>query len=129
MEDDQEFAHAGGERELLGFPAGAQAFVKGPDPRVVARGDQGPWRAPLSSRPPAVRACFPAETGINILVRHWSRLASMGAVRSSGIGRTNRSSSRNGMSNSPVSGIVGFRLRYSSIAPARTSISRNPRRW
>ena len=31
VEDDQELAHSGGERELLGFATGAQAFVEGAD--------------------------------------------------------------------------------------------------
>ena len=40
IEDDQELAHGGSQRELLGFPTGEQALIEGADHRVVARGDQ-----------------------------------------------------------------------------------------
>ena len=41
VEDDQELAHGGGERELLGFAGGDQALVEGPEPGIVADRDQG----------------------------------------------------------------------------------------
>lgn len=41
VEEDDEFAHDGGQREFLGFAGGDQPLVKGLEDRVEAGGDEG----------------------------------------------------------------------------------------
>jgi hypothetical protein len=40
VEDHQELAHGGSERELVGFAGGAQTLVESADHRVVAAGEK-----------------------------------------------------------------------------------------